>query len=315
MDHLLSLKKKLNRSMAYKRFADMCHKQAIKRNPKKEANRCYRYYFNHDIDWENPKDFVEKTFWLLLHTDTSEWTRCADKFLVRDYVKECGLEDLLIPLLGKWDNADEIDFDQLPDQFVIKTNHSCGTNIIVTDKSKLDIPTARQKLNNWLSIPYGYSGMQLHYTKIKPCIIAEELLIEDEEQKKLSPKSLIDYKFFCCDGNPEYIWVAYNRSHSTGVDMTLYDLNWKKHTEHIVTSDYYTYSDVDVPKPKSLDVMIQAAKILSKKFPEVRVDFYEIDGKPYFGELTFTSGWGFFTYDFYDYLGSKIDLSKVKRIK
>ena len=313
MDRLLSLKQKLNRSKAYKRFALWCHKLAIKCNPKKEANRCYRYYFDHDINWENPKDFVEKTFWLLLNTDTSEWTRCADKYLVRDYLKECGLEELLIPMLGKWDNANEIDFQKLPSQFIIKTNHSSGTNIIVKDKSKLDVVKTRRLLNNWLTIPYGYSGMQLHYTRIKPCIIAEELLNADEEQRKLSPRSLIDYKFFCCDGEPVCVWVAYNRTHSDGVDMSLYDLDWKKHPEFVVTSNYYTYSDVDIPKPKSLEKMISAARVLSKRFPEVRVDFYEVDGKPYFGELTFTSSWGFFTYDFYDYLGSKIDLTKVKR--
>lgn len=315
MDKLLSLKQKLNSFYAYRCIADRCHRIAITINPQKEADRCYRWYFGHKINWDNPKDFVEKTFWLLLHTDTSEWTRCADKYLVRDYVKECGLENLLIPLLGKWDDAYDIDFANLPNQFVLKTNHSCGTLMVVNDKSSLDIPKVRKQFNRWLSVPYGYSGMQLHYTKIKPCIIAEELLEKDEVQKSISPQSLIDYKFFCCDGKPEYVWVAYNRSHSTGVDMTLYDLSWNKHKEHIVTSDYYTYSDIEIPRPKSLEIMIEACEILSKRFPEVRVDFYEVDGKPYFGELTFTSGWGFFTQDFYDYLGGKIDLSKVKRIK
>lgn len=316
MDRFLPLKQRLNHSILYKRIANWCHRQAIIKNPQKEANRCFRMYFDRDIDWENPKGLIDKTYWMLLHTDTSEWTRCADKYLVRDYLKECSLEHLLVPLFGKWDNADDIDFDALPNQFVIKTNHSCGTNIVVTNKNTIDIEASRKKLKEWLSIPYGYSGMQLHYTKITPCIIAEKLLTNDELSKSVSPNSLIDYKVWCINGHAESILVVYDRRHDRYC-LDLYDLDWNKKRDCLRSLDVFDIEirDTDIPKPNCLIDMINAAETLSKPFLAVRVDFYVLNNKLYFGELTFTPGLANFTEDYYNYLGSKIDLSKVKKIK
>lgn len=314
MSIFLSLKQILNRNMIYRHFADWCHRKAIKKNPQKEANRCYRMHFNHDINWDTPVSLIDKTYWMLLHTDTSEWTRCADKYLVRDYVKECGLEDLLIPLYGKWDKSKDVDFNNLPNEFVIKTNHSCGTCIIVKDKKTLDIPRTRKKLNEWLSIPYGYSGMQLHYATIIPCIIAEQLLTNDDKGTVISPNSMIDYKIWCINGKAESILVVYDRRQGRYC-LELYDLTWNKKRDCMKPLKEYDLRDVDIPKPVCLDYMIEAAEILAKPFPEVRVDFYVLNNKPYIGEMTFTTGYGYFTDEYYDYLGGKIDLSKVQRIK
>lgn len=304
----------LNEFYWYRVLAYKIHKRAFERNPKKEMDRCYALQMQgKKINWENPVDLAEKTYWLELNTDTSEWTRCADKYLVRDYVKECGFEENLTKLYGRWDNAKDIDWNSLPNQFVIKTNHSCGTVIVVKDKSKLNVRKTVKTLNQWLKIPYGYSGGQVHYMSIKPCVIAEEMLIPSEEDRTLSPNSLVDYKFWCFGGHVESVWVAYDRKHNEGVNMKLFDTNWNELHDELISSDYYTYKETTIPRPKCLEQMIEMASRLSRPFPEVRVDLYVINDKPYFGELTFSTGLGFFTQDYYNHLGDLTDISAFKK--
>src|SRR5690606_24186655 len=300
----------LNQFHWYKLLTNRIHKSTVLKDPKAEADRTYKLAFKKNIDWDNPKDLIEKIYWLQINSDTSLWTKCADKYLVRDYVKECGYEDYLPKLYGKWDNAEDINFLGLPKQFVLKANNGCGTVLIVKDKSTLNSEKIKRKLKRWLSLGFGYRGAQLHYLKIKPCIIAEELLRNNKEDISISPNSLIDYKVYCINGEPEVIWIAYDRTY-TGVYNTLYDKNWVKHSEYLVSSDYYTYHSRDIPRPKCLDEMLDMSRKLSQPFHQVRVDFYVINDKPIIGELTFTTGAGFFTQDFYDYLGSKIDLGKL----
>lgn len=283
-------------------------------NPKIAANQPYKSIFKKDIDWNNPVDLIEKIQWLQLYTDTSLWTLCADKYLVRDYVKESGCENNLPQIYGKWNKGNEIDWSKLPKSFVLKANHSCGEVILVKDKSKLNIDQTIVELNKWMKTVYGYHSAQIHYMRIKPCIIAEELLHQSADDSLISPKSLIDYKVWCFHGKPENIWIAYNRDHKEGVDMTLYDINWKKTPEFLVSSDYFTYNNQDIPKPLCFQEMIDIAAKISKPFPQVRVDFYIINDKPIIGELTFTTGFGFFSEEYYKYLGSRIDLSKVKKL-
>lgn len=305
------VKSKLNKIYLYRYLAYRKHKHDVLKDPKKEANRVYKLIFNKEIDFENPKNLIEKIFWLQFNSDTFLWTKCADKYLVRDYIKDLGYEEYLPKLHGKWDNVEDIDFSKLPKKFVLKSNNGCGTVLIVNDKYNLNIRKTKIKLKRWLSIPFGYSGAQLHYLRIKPCIIAEELIENNLEDIPISPNSLIDYKVYCINGEPEAVWVAYDRTY-TGVYNTIYDKDWVKHPEHLVSSDYYTYHERDIPKPRCLDEMLEISRKLSQPFHQVRVDFYIINNKPIIGELTFTTGTGFFTCDFYDYLGSKIDLSKVK---
>lgn len=288
----------------YKILVTYVHKYQVSKNPLKEMERVYKKVFHKIPDIEHPRNLIEKIYWLQLHSDTSLWTKCADKYLVRDYVKECGLGEFLPRLYGKWDSANDIPFDEMPANYILKTNNGCGTCFIVRD-GKVERDEVKKKLTRWLKVPYGFSGAQIHYTKIKPCIIAEELLESSEADKKISPHSVIDYKVWCFNGEPDCIWVAYDRTNSHA-NMALYDTMWQAHPEHLVNIKSKTYlPEVVIEKPKCLDEMLDIARKLSKPFKEVRVDFYVIKNKPVIGELTFTTGYGYLTEDYYRYMGSK----------
>lgn len=282
------------------------HRFLYKLSPKIAANKAYRKVFKKSIDWKNPKDLIEKIIWLQFYTDTSLWTKCADKYLVRAFIKEKGYEDYLPKLYGKWDNASDINFNELPESFVLKSNNGCGTVYLVKDKAKLNVELTRKELGKWMKRPYGFFAAQSHYLRIEPCLIAEELLVNVES----NGNSLVDYKIWCFHGKPESILVVSDRAKHSYL-LSFYDLEWKNISRFALRHDSKYYTNKTVPKPKSLNKMIEIAKSLSKDIPQVRVDFYDIEGKPYFGEMTFTTGFGNYSNDYYKYLGSKIDLSKI----
>ena len=276
---------------------------------KKVTERLYKRILHKDINWDAPCDLNEKIHWLKLNTDTSEWSRLADKYLVREYVKEKGLGDILIPLYGKWDSADDIDFDKLPLSFILKTNHGSGEIIKVLDKNLINKSLVRRQMNRHLKEVYGYYEGEPHYRKIKSCIIAEELLKMPETSISTS---LIDYKIWCFNGKPAYIWACYNRT-KAGCDVEVYDLDWNYHPEKSIFTSHYRNGGGVLQKPKSLRRMLDIAQILSEGFPEVRVDLYEYKDKVYFGEMTFTSAGGynyFYTQEFLNELGALIVLPK-----
>ena len=255
------------------------------RNPRKLASIRYKNRTGRDLDWNNPQDLDEKVNWLKFNTDTSEWTRLSDKYLVRDYLIERGHEDLLVKLYGVWSDADEIDFDQLPDRFVLKTNHGSGLVMIVKDKRQLDIPQTRKTLNKWLKVPYGIESVEMQYLPIKPRLIAEELLEDDNPDSF----SLVDYKVFCLDGKAYCFMICANRVMGVHMEATFYDLDWHI-IPNVLTSEHKN-DHVAVRKPQCLPELIKAAEDLANGHPEVRVDFYIVGNKIYFGEMTFTS-WG-----------------------
>lgn len=266
----------------------------------------YRRATGKKMNWENPSDYNEKINWLKLYSDTTEWTQCADKYLVRDYISQKGFPELLVPLLGKWEDVDDIDFSQLPEQFVIKTNHGSGDVIIVEDKNKVNVSQLKEKLKENLKTPYGKFQGENHYLKITPCVLAEPLLIQDSPFSS----SLVDYKFICFDGKPHSVLCFFNRKEGH-YEFSLYDLDWHSHPEHLVFNGHSRDGGDSIPRPLSFDLMIKAASELSKGFPQVRVDFYEIEGKPYISELTFTSTGGCITYltdTFLRTLGAQIAL-------
>lgn len=271
----------------------------------------FRYFlrFHKFINWSNPKNLNEKILYLSIMTDTTLWTQLADKYRVREYIENCGYKNNLVKLYGVWKNAFDIDFDKLPQSFVLKTNHGSGEIVIVRDKNKMNKEEIIKYLNKEISKPYGAIESGKHYMRIKPCIIAEELLVNDEISQKYST-SIIDYKFWCFNGKVHYVWVCCNRD-KHGTDVLLYDRDWKDYPEFINPTQHYRKYNV-IPKPKNLLDMIIMAENLARPFPCVRVDLYNIGGKIYFGEMTFTSiGALMINYsdEFLDKAGELIDLN------
>lgn len=256
------------------------------------------------IDWKNPKTVDEKIQWLKFYGDSSQWSRLADKYAVREYVKEKGLEHILIPLYSKWENAEDINWNTLPNQFVMKTNHGSGDALICKDKKTLNTSYWTKFFNDQLKLKFGITMGEPHYDKIKPCIIAEQYLDSSKQETKSS--SPVDYKIWCFDGKPAYIWACHNRTKHSCV-VGVYDLDWNFLPEYSVSQEHYILSKEPIPRPAHLKEMLEYATILTKGFPVVRMDMYEVDNKVYFGEMTFTPASGsntFYTEEFLNILGS-----------
>lgn len=264
-----------------------------------------RYFlrFGRLPDFKHPKDLNEKILYLKLFTDTSKWTQLADKYKVRDYVKSCGLESMLIPIYGAWDRVEDIPFSELPQQFILKANNGDGkgTNVKI-DKAKMSEPdwaALRKRLQGWLNARHiGALSAEPQYRGIKPMILAEELLPYSEGET-----SLVDYKLWCFNGEPHSFLVCSERkSDGFHTSIDCYDLQWKRCSKNIKKTSHVTVATKPIPCPSCLEEMIKTARILSKPFPEVRVDMYVVDGKVFFGELTFTSLGGMMNYYTPEYL-------------
>lgn len=268
----------------------------------KYLKKKFKAIMGKDLNLENPKTFNEKLQWLKLYNRKDEYTIMVDKVAVRDYISEKLGEEYLIPCLGVWDDPDDIDFDKLPDKFVLKCNHNSGLGMcICRDKSKLDIEKVKNELKKGLTQDYFLVGREWPYKDVTPRIIAEKYMSDGSEH------DIKDYKFMCFDGVVHNCFVCSERQ--KGLKVTFFDLNW----EVLPFTRHYPKSDEHIEKPKNFEKMIELAKILSKGLPFVRVDFYEIEGKIFFGELTFFPGCGLeeFTPEEWDYrLGELIKLPK-----
>lgn len=276
----------------------------------------YRRTFGEKLNLVNPQNINEKILWLSLYSDITLWTRLADKYAVRGYVEEMGLGDILVPLIGKWDNPEDIPWDALPNSFVIKTNNGSGTNLIVKDKDKLDIDEAKRCVNKWFNNKIATTTTEFHYNDIVPCVIAEELLINPVEIVSFS-STLIDYKIWCFNGVAYYVWVCSNRVGSS-TEVALFDRNWNYLPDKSVFTEHYKKQERLVPRPNNLEGMLAVAERLSVGIPVVRVDLYNLNGKIFFGEMTFTSLGG--QMDFYSpqtllEMGQFVDISKVKKVR
>lgn len=276
--------------------------------PKKVID--YRFYdaYGRFINWNSPQSLDEKINWLKIYSDTSLWSNLADKYEVRKYVSKRGFSDSLVKLYGKWDKVEDIDWNSLPNHFIIKTNNGSGDVIKCYNKNTFDYQKNIKTLKKLLHLKFGYDMGEQQYAKIRPCIIAEELL--DSNNQAFKSDSLIDYKFLSFNGKPTYIWVCFNRTHHS-TDVAVYDLDWHFHPEFSVSTSHYKLCTKPLPRPKALEEMLHMASVLSKGFPFVRVDLYEVGGKAYFGEMTFTPAAGFNTFfsnNFQMILGKKIIL-------
>ena len=278
--------------------------------PKVLVSLLYKEAYGKFLDWKHPITLNEKIQWLKFNSDTSNWALLADKYRVRKYVEERGFKDTLVKLYGVWETADLIDWDSLPQKFVMKVNNGCGDVRICTDKSKIDRNEWSNHFNHALKIKMGYDRAELHYNKIVPCIIAEELL--DSEMQQSYSVSLIDYKVWCFEGEPHNIFVCSNRLNHK-YEISDYDLNWVSHSNRLCYDDTARPLSKPIDKPKSFEKMMACARALSKGHHQVRVDFYEVDGKLYFGEMTMTGAAGFmthFTDEFQIIMGDMIKLGK-----
>lgn len=235
------------------------------------------------LNLKRPQTFNEKIQWLKLYDSTPLKRRLADKFLVREWIREKIGDQYLIPLLGIWDRFDDIDFNTLPEQFVLKANHGCGWNIIVKDKSLFDITAAKLKFDQWMNTNFAFiTGFELHYKDISPKIIAEKYIQNDDSLDD----GLMEYKFMCFNGKVEYIRVQSERDTALRIDIV--DTNWNLQLFTMISPN----SDKFHPEPKYFREMLGLVEILCKDFVFVRVDLYETENRIYFSEMTFTTGSG-----------------------
>lgn len=246
-------------------------------------SRKYQLYFGQKLDLQNPQTFNEKLQWLKLYNRKPEYTVMVDKYKVREYIAQELGEEYLIPLLGVWDNPDEIDFDALPNQFVLKCNHNSGLGMcICKDKSELDISKVKVELRKGLKQDYYLTGREWPYKDVPRKIIAEKYMEDVSGDLK-------DYKFYCFNGEMKFVMINSDRNTSrpTRADYFDRDFNWLDFTWG------YSHAEVYPKKPEQFEKMVAIVEKLAKGLPHIRVDLYDCNGKIYFGELTFFDGSGF----------------------
>lgn len=248
--------------------------------PKLYSKMLYKKYIGKKLCLSEPKTLNEKLMYLKLfvYKNNPEVYLCADKYSVRERIKKLGFGHILVKLYGVWDRAEDVDFDILPEKFVLKCNHGCGYNIICKDKGTFDKAAATLKLKKWLKKGFGVqTGEQGIYSKIKRKVIAEEFI---ETPDGMPPK---DYKFFCSYGKVKMIFVASDRINGEK-KINYYYPDWTK----IEVKRRGIDNSADIPRPNNLEEMIRYAEDISRKYPILRVDFYNENDKVYFGEMTFT---------------------------
>ena len=263
-------------------------KYALRFLPDKAYLQIYYFLrFKKFINFKNPKTFNEKLNYLKLYDRNPLYTTLVDKYEVKNYVSKIIGDKYIIPTLGVWDKFDDIDFEKLPNQFVLKCTHDSEGLVIVKDKSKFNKEEAGKKIEEALKYNFYYIGREWPYKNVKPRIIAEKYMGDN----------LNDYKFFCFNGEPKMMFIASDR----GIGKTkfdYYDLDFN----HLDIVQHYPNSSEEIEKPKNFDKMIEFSRKLSKSMKHVRIDFYDVDGKLYFGEITF-----FFFIGFMPFIPDKWD--------
>ncbi len=266
------------------------------------------YYFFPMKRWpdlKNPKSFNEKLQWLKIHDKNPAYSIMVDKYEVKKYIGGLLGQEYVIPTLGVWDRFEDIDFDSLPQQFVLKCTHDSGGLIICKNKNLLDIESARKKIDKCLKKDYYLETREYPYKNVKPRIIAEEYMVQS------SASSLNDYKVLCFSGRAKLIEYHVDRF-TDNHTQDFYDAEWNKTS--ITQEEYSAVSDYCAPKPVCLEEMIRLSELITKDMAHCRVDWYEINGKLLFGEITFFDGSGIAAFDNYAddlMLGSWIDLKKA----
>ena len=265
----------------------------------------YRIKNGRKLNLKDPKRYTEKIQWYKLNYRDPVMQQCADKYLVREYVKSKGLSHILNELYAVFNDPDEINFDNLPEKFVLKLSNGSSTNLLVENKADLDIEQVKKTFRQFYSQSGASAGREWVYqTNKKPVIIAEKYLSDPDNENG----SLRDYKILCFNGKPEYI-ICVDGRYTDHYCHVVYDSEWNK--QNVVIGE--SSADTDYARPETLEQMLNIAAILSEDFPAARIDLYSIQGKIYFGEITYFpwSGYMRFTPDEFDYeLGSKFILPK-----
>lgn len=244
----------------------------------------YKHYFNKKLDLKNPQTFNEKLNWLKLYNRNPLYTKMVDKYEAKQYVSQIIGDKYIIPTFGVWNKIEEIDFDNLPNQFVLKTTHDSGTVIICKDKASFNKDSAKKKLNERLHYNYYYMHREWPYKNVKHRIIAEKFISSNNENN-----SITDYKFMCFNGKVKCIFVCTGRNSEDGLRINIYDEKW----ESLPFTRHNQKAEKEIEKPIDLDTMIGISEKLSKDIPFVRVDLYNLDGCIFFSELTFFPSAGF----------------------
>ena len=260
----------------------------------------YKSVTNKNLNLQNPETFNEKLQWLKLYDRNPEYTKMVDKYEVKKYITNVIDEKYIIPTIGVWDNFDDIDFNKIPNQFVIKCTHDSGGIYICKNKENFNKEEAKKIINKCLKRNYYYYSREWPYKYVKPRIIIEKYM-SDESNYELK-----DYKFFCFNGIPKFVQVDFDRF--SNHKRNIYSLEWKLLNFEI---EFPSDKHKKIEKPINFEKMIELARLLSKDIPHIRVDFYSINEKIYFGELTFYHGAGLekFTPNEYDkILGNWINL-------
>lgn len=228
------------------------------------------------MDFRNPRTFNEKLQWLKIYEQSDLRTQLSDKYLAKQLAADMIGPEYIVPLYGVWDRYSDINFDRLPDQFVLKANHGNKWQMQVRDKKAIDHKKARENFDRWLIENYAYKGFELQYRDIKPRIIAEKFLVDGDNPY------VYDYRVWCFNGRPE-IFLVTVVDETGDLTCSYFDLDYKH-----LPSLHVVPEVMNIPeKPVSFDLMLDLSRKLSEKFSFARVDFYQIDGRPYFGELTF----------------------------
>ncbi len=293
----------------YEKLSDLKVKSMRSLSDEEYIRRVYEENLGQKLNLENPITYNEKLQWLKLHDHNPMYSTLVDKYAVKKYVSKKIGDRYVIPVLGgPWNDAGEIDFNALPDKFVLKCNHDCGSVLVCTEKKEFDSSDARKRLNQKLKVDYYLRSREWPYKNVKPCIFAEKYMIDDEE------KELKDYKFFCFNGKPEYMFIASDRLKQEETKFDFFDMEYN----HLPFTNGHPNAESIPKKPKHFEEMKELAARLSEGIPHVRVDFYEANGDVYFGEFTFYH-WGglmrFVPEEWNQKFGELIDLSLVKQNK
>ncbi len=263
----------------------------------------FRKRFGYNINWKNPETFNEKIQWLKLYDRKDEYTQLVDKLRVREFIKDKVGEKYLVKLLGVYNSVEEIDYDELPKQFVLKTTHDSGGVVICKDKDIFNIEKANQKLNRSMKDNYYWLWREWPYKNVEHKIICEEYLVDDVKNEEIA-----DYKVLCFNSEPKIIQVCEGRQKKGGVKFGFYDTRWK---ELDVKRAKHNNLEHSVSKPNVLEEMLEVSRKLSKGLKFIRVDFYIVNDRLYCGELTFYPGSGFEGFEPEEYdkiMGDWIDL-------